>query len=141
SAPLRPRHTARARIGRRLSPTPDVRARGGGLEPPITGPEPVVLPITPPPKGDEDPTGSPRSGPTRARPHTWPGRQPAVAAPGAGRSGQRREASEPDDPPGGHGEGLTGQVTGRGRGVGGRHVGPEADLVGDALDPGGVVRV
>ena len=25
--------------------------RGGGLEPPITGPEPVVLPITPPPKG------------------------------------------------------------------------------------------
>ena len=25
-------------------------ARGGGLEPPITGPEPVVLPITPPPK-------------------------------------------------------------------------------------------
>jgi hypothetical protein len=27
------------------------RARGGGLEPPITGPEPVVLPITPPPIG------------------------------------------------------------------------------------------
>jgi MFS family permease len=27
------------------------RARGGGLEPPITGPEPVVLPITPPPNG------------------------------------------------------------------------------------------
>ena len=26
-------------------------ARGGGLEPPMTGPEPVVLPITPPPKG------------------------------------------------------------------------------------------
>ena len=26
-------------------------ARGGGLEPPITGPEPVVLPITPPPNG------------------------------------------------------------------------------------------
>ena len=25
-------------------------ARGGGLEPPMTGPEPVVLPITPPPK-------------------------------------------------------------------------------------------
>jgi hypothetical protein len=27
------------------------QARGGGLEPPMTGPEPVVLPITPPPKG------------------------------------------------------------------------------------------
>src|SRR6478672_4810037 len=27
------------------------RARGGGIEPPITGPEPVVLPITPPPNG------------------------------------------------------------------------------------------
>ena len=26
-------------------------ARGGGLEPPITGPEPAVLPITPPPNG------------------------------------------------------------------------------------------
>src|SRR3954466_11381685 len=26
-------------------------ARGGGLEPPMTGPEPVVLPITPPPIG------------------------------------------------------------------------------------------
>ena len=26
-------------------------ARGGGLEPPTTGPEPVVLPITPPPNG------------------------------------------------------------------------------------------
>src|SRR5690606_13197236 len=32
--------------------------RGGGLEPPITGPEPVVLPITPPPKG-----GAPRRAP------------------------------------------------------------------------------
>ena len=28
-------------------------ARGGGLEPPMAGPEPAVLPITPPPKGDE----------------------------------------------------------------------------------------
>src|SRR5437764_10523808 len=27
-------------------------ARGGGLEPPTTGPEPAVLPITPPPKGE-----------------------------------------------------------------------------------------
>src|SRR5688572_4424289 len=26
-------------------------ARGGGLEPPTTGPEPAVLPITPPPNG------------------------------------------------------------------------------------------
>ncbi len=30
---------------------PGELARGGGLEPPMTGPEPVVLPITPPPKG------------------------------------------------------------------------------------------
>src|SRR4051794_18877946 len=29
-------------------------ARGGGLEPPMTGPEPAVLPITPPPKGGAD---------------------------------------------------------------------------------------
>src|SRR3954449_12634144 len=29
----------------------DCVARGGGIEPPITGPEPVVLPITPPPNG------------------------------------------------------------------------------------------
>src|SRR4051812_28229727 len=29
-------------------------ARGGGLEPPMTGPEPAVLPITPPPKGGEN---------------------------------------------------------------------------------------
>jgi hypothetical protein len=28
-----------------------ILARGGGLEPPITGPEPAVLPITPPPNG------------------------------------------------------------------------------------------
>ena len=28
-------------------------ARGGGLEPPMTGPEPVVLPITPPPKVEQ----------------------------------------------------------------------------------------
>src|SRR5882757_3517948 len=28
-----------------------IGARGGGIEPPITGPEPVVLPITPPPNG------------------------------------------------------------------------------------------
>src|SRR6266511_5805808 len=27
-----------------------IGARGGALEPPTTGPEPVVLPITPPPK-------------------------------------------------------------------------------------------
>ena len=30
----------------------DQVARGGGLEPPMTGPEPVVLPITPPPKAE-----------------------------------------------------------------------------------------
>src|SRR4051794_17441130 len=32
----------------------DVVARGGGLEPPIDGPEPPVLPITPPPNGPTD---------------------------------------------------------------------------------------
>ena len=42
--------------GRRPRPLDDgakphvLQARGGGLEPPKTGPEPVVLPITPPPK-------------------------------------------------------------------------------------------
>ena len=35
------------------------RARRGGLEPPITGPEPVVLPITPPPKADDHATRRP----------------------------------------------------------------------------------
>ena len=43
--------------GRRPRPLDDgavtclLRARGGGLEPPKAGPEPAVLPITPPPKG------------------------------------------------------------------------------------------
>ena len=35
-------------------------ARGGGLEPPITGPEPVVLPITPPPTGRSRVAAAPR---------------------------------------------------------------------------------
>ena len=35
-------------------------ARGGGLEPPITGPEPVVLPITPPPNGAATMLADPR---------------------------------------------------------------------------------
>src|SRR5262245_1681011 len=37
-------------------------ARGGGLEPPTTGPEPVVLPITPPPKGPSSVAVSASSG-------------------------------------------------------------------------------
>ena len=36
-----------------------VEARGGGLEPPITGPEPAVLPITPPPNGRDQASGRP----------------------------------------------------------------------------------
>lgn len=40
------RSSERAR-GERAQPS----ARGGGLEPPMAGPEPAVLPITPPPKG------------------------------------------------------------------------------------------
>ena len=56
--------------GRRPGPLDDgagpgnffpISARGGGLEPPTTGPEPAVLPITPPPKGDH------RDYPTRSR--------------------------------------------------------------------------
>src|SRR5436305_4704744 len=42
-------------------------ARGGGLEPPTTGPEPAVLPITPPPNGPDQPSASPR---TQARDFT-----------------------------------------------------------------------
>lgn len=38
------------RLGRPGGRPRSTLARGGGLEPPITGPEPVVLPITPPPK-------------------------------------------------------------------------------------------
>ena len=54
--------------GRRPRPLDDgadacvLRARGGGLEPPKTGPEPAVLPITPPPKG-----GGQVSGPVPAQ--------------------------------------------------------------------------
>ena len=36
-------------------------ARGGGLEPPTTGPEPVVLPITPPPNGQRAMLAGPSS--------------------------------------------------------------------------------
>ena len=57
--------------GRRPRPLDDgarcsdcsLRARGGGLEPPMTGPEPVVLPITPPPKGGGQASGRVTSGP------------------------------------------------------------------------------
>src|SRR5262245_25101404 len=48
-------------MGAYARPEPEILCelvRGGGLEPPITGPEPVVLPITPPPKG-----GAPRRAP------------------------------------------------------------------------------
>ena len=50
---------------------------GGGIEPPITGPEPVVLPITPPPNGCAHDAGadagvrrSPRRGQSVASPGT-----------------------------------------------------------------------
>src|SRR5690606_37388593 len=99
-------------------------ARGGGLEPPITGPEPVVLPSTPPPEGDEAPPGSP-PGPPTERPGSDPGREP----------------SEPDDATGRHRRRLPRQVLHRGARPGGRHVGVEADLVGDPAHAGAVVRV
>ncbi len=41
-------------LARPESPSPPL-ARGGGLEPPTTGPEPAVLPITPPPKAERSP--------------------------------------------------------------------------------------
>ena len=58
STPERIRTAVTALRGRRPRPLDDGAgcrvgyrlARGGGLEPPMTGPEPVVLPITPPPK-------------------------------------------------------------------------------------------
>src|SRR5437764_12788158 len=55
-------------------------ARGGGLEPPMTGPEPVVLPITPPPKGGGHPSSrrsAARPAPAEALPHPA---HPAVEA-------------------------------------------------------------
>jgi Domain of unknown function (DUF222) len=65
--------------GRRQGPPGDrrcvemfLRARGGGLEPPIDGPEPPVLPITPPPKGCTIVVSRPRRGetqPLRPSPH------------------------------------------------------------------------
>ena len=51
----RPVHAHRrddvARVNDEPGHAPGKLARGGGLEPPITGPEPAVLPITPPPIG------------------------------------------------------------------------------------------
>ena len=52
SSPEQIRTAVSALRGRRPRPLDDgagVRS-GGGLEPPTTGPEPAVLPITPPPK-------------------------------------------------------------------------------------------
>src|SRR3954471_15191496 len=63
-------------------------ARGGGLEPPMTGPEPVVLPITPPPKGGVHPSSSrlrPGSALAQAFPHPV---HPAV---------ESDQAAKPDD--------------------------------------------
>ena len=66
SSPEQIRTAVTALRGRRPRPLDDgagclgprsarcLRARGGGLEPPKTGPEPVVLPITPPPNGRRD---------------------------------------------------------------------------------------
>src|SRR3954470_3055182 len=63
-------------------------ARGGGLEPPTTGPEPAVLPITPPPNGPDQPSSRP------GLDHTF---DPGLAA-------------EPDDSAHGDGHGLAGHV-------------------------------
>src|ERR1044071_5666423 len=67
-------------------------ARGGGLQPPITGPEPGVLPITPPPNGTVD--VSPRYPPVPSR--DGPG--PRAAARGSARDragGSTRTAADP----------------------------------------------
>ena len=60
-------------------------ARGGGLEPPITGPEPVVLPITPPPKE--------RISIRESGHHASPSPRPCGRAARSRRAGRRRPAA------------------------------------------------
>src|SRR5262245_5413515 len=67
-----------------------VVARGGGLEPPMTGPEPAVLPITPPPKADRHPTRRARPAAPRDRPPPTPS---ATSAGERGADESRRLAS------------------------------------------------
>ena len=91
---------------------------GGGLEPPTTGPEPVVLPITPPPNGRV----------TRRR---------AAPAPITSRERRPKPTSRPAPTATvSRTRSRTSELGGRGR-----HVGVEAQLVGHALEAHVVVRV
>src|ERR1700679_3912767 len=74
-------------------PKDSAGARGEGLEPSITGPEPVVLPITPPPNGWRirlaEPVGvvsAPGAG------ANFGGRIPPGGGRGAGRGGRSRSS-------------------------------------------------
>src|SRR2546430_17338820 len=94
-------------------------ARGGGLEPPTTGPEPVVLPIPPPPKGEG------------ARLPSGVARSHAVGA-----VQDARLAAEAYDPADRHGDGLPAHVPQLGDPLDGarpgrRRRGIEADVMGD----------
>src|SRR5690349_15611817 len=96
-------------------------ARGGGLEPPITGPEPVVLPITPPPNG---------------RSVTLPKGLSAAGGPGLDLAEllvDADETAEPHDAARRHRQRFLAEVGHSRRavdrrGAGGRHVGGEAEL-------------
>ncbi len=110
------------------------RARGGGLEPPISGPEPLVLPITPPPKVVEPRNGAPHSS------DSVPGRGNASGAT-ATCSQDAREAAVADQAPERDRRGLPGVLVGRRGLVVGRDVSRQAELAGDLVDAVGVVGI
>ena len=99
------------------------RGSGGGLEPPITGPEPAVLPITPPPKGERSGYPAAPSSRTSPRPASSRSHEPAEADERPDRHGRRspRTQSPQAEPP------LPARW---------RHVRVEAQLVGDGLRRG-----
>ena len=73
-----------------------LRARGGGLEPPITGPEPAVLPITPPPNERSLNLADRLRDPWATGPHN--------------RGAECVQALVPDDPSQGNPQGLLGEI-------------------------------
>ena len=118
-SPERIRTAASALRGRRPGPLDDgagtepdpadPAARGGGLEPPTTGPEPAVLPITPPPNGmlpraadrlrEPDQHTRARAKRTRAPPTRTPTNRFAASGARAARRRRRREREARSDEP------------------------------------------